>query len=144
MYHLQLSRLLPFFPRGEILTRFCSRCSSCQRKSEISLAEKLSLHAIPRSFSCRDLKMKREEDKKKNRRKTLHSLCSVSALLLSIVCCMALIHVELRIQEHHRLMSHSVTVCDQMETQILRKVQQNYERKQATKTESLKGKMSGP
>ena len=89
--------------------------------------------------------MKREEDKKKNRRKTLHRLCSVSALLLSVVCCMALIHVELRIQEHHhRLMSHSVTVCDQMETQILRKVQQNYERKQATKTESLKGKISGP
>ena len=57
---------------------------------------------------------------------------------------MALIHVELRIQEHHRLMSHSETLCDQMETQILRKVQQNYERKQATKAESLNGKMSGP
>ena len=63
--------------------------------------------------------MKREEDKKKNRRKTFHSLCSVSALLLSVVCCIALIHVELRIQEHHRLISHSVTVCDQMETQFL-------------------------
>ena len=62
--------------------------------------------------------MKREEDKKKNRRKTLHSLCSVSTLLLSVVCCIALIHVELRIQEHHRLISHSVTVCDQMETQM--------------------------
>ena len=99
---------------------------------------------MPRSFSSRDLKMKREEDKKKNRRKTLPSLCSVSALLLSVVCCMALIHVELRIQEHHRLMSHSETLCDQMETQILRNVQQNYERKQATKAESLKGKMSGP
>ena len=88
--------------------------------------------------------MKREEDKRKNRRKTLYSLCSVSALLLSVVCCMALIHVELRIQEHHRLMSHSETLCDQMETQILRNVQQNYERKQATKAESLKGKISGP
>ena len=89
-----------------------------KRKSEISLAEKLSLHAIPRSFSSRDLKMKREKDKKKNRTKTLHSLCAVSALLLSVVCCIALIHVELRIQEHHRLISHSVTVCDQMETQM--------------------------
>ena len=88
--------------------------------------------------------MKREEDKKKNRRKTLNSLCSVSALLLSVACCMALINVELRIQEHHRLISHSETLCDQMKTLILRKVQQNYERKQATKAESLKGKMSGP
>ena len=86
-----------------------------------------------------DLEMKREEDKRKNRRKTLHSLCSVSALLLSVLCCTALIHVELRIQEHHRLISHSETLC---ETQILRKVQQNYERKQATKAESLKGKTS--
>ena len=84
--------------------------------------------------------MKKEDsDKKKNRGKTLHSLCSVSALLLSVVCCMALIHVELRIQEHHRLMSHSVTFCDQMQTQILRKVQQNYERWQFTKADGLKG-----
>ena len=88
--------------------------------------------------------MKKEDsDKKKNRGKTLHSLCSVSALLLSVVCCMALIHVELRIQEHHRLMSHSVTFCDQMQRQILRKVQQNYERWQFTKADGLKGHLQG-
>ena len=51
---------------------------------------------------------------------------------------MALIHVELRIQEHHRLISHSVTVCDQMETQILRKVEQNYERWQVRKVDNFK------
>ena len=51
-----------------------------------------------------------DDNKQKKRRKTLHSLCSVLALLLSVVCCMALIHVELRIQEHHRLISHSVTI----------------------------------
>ena len=114
-------------------------------KAQNSLAERISLHVFSAHLALKtDLKMKREEDKKKNRRKTLNSLCSVSALLLSVVCCMALIHVELRIQEHHRLISHSVTLCDQMKTQILRKVQQNYERKQATKAESLKGKMSGP
>ena len=84
-----------------------------------------------------------EEDKKTNRRKTLNSLCSVSALLLSVACCMALIHVELRIQEHHRLISHSVTVCDQMQTQILRKVQQNYERWQVTKADGIKGHLQG-
>ena len=83
--------------------------------------------------------MKKEEDKKKNRTKTLHSLCSVSALLLSFGCCIALIHVELQIQEYHRLMSHSVTFCDQMQSQILRKVQQNYERWQFTKADGLEG-----
>ena len=63
--------------------------------------------------------------KQTNRRKTLDGLCSTLSLLLSVVCCIALIHVELRIQEHHRLISHSVTCCDQMETKILRKVQKN-------------------
>ena len=87
--------------------------------------------------------MKKEEDKKKNGRKTLHSLCSVSALLLSFGCYIALIHVELRIKEHHRLMSHSVTFCDQMHKQILRKVQQNYERWQFTKADDLKGHLQG-
>ena len=84
------------------------------------------------------MKQPSEDNKQKKRTKTLHSLCSVSALLLSFVCCMALIHVELRIQEHHRLISHSVTVCDQMETQILRKVQQNYERWQVRKVDNFK------
>ena len=83
-----------------------------------------------------------EEDKQPSRRKTLNSLCSVSALLLSVVCCIAQIHEELRIQEHHRLMSHSVTFCDQMQTQILRKVQ-NYERWQFTKAAGLKGHLQG-
>ena len=87
--------------------------------------------------------MKKEEDRKKTRRKTLHSLCSVSALLLSFGCCIALIHVELRIQEHHRLMSHSVKFCDQRQTQILRKVQQNYERWESTKADGLKGHLQG-
>ena len=84
------------------------------------------------------MKQPSEDNKQKKRIKTLHSLCSVSALLLSVVCCMALIHVELRIQEHHRLISHSVTVCDQMETQILRKVEQNYERWQVRKVDNFK------
>ena len=84
------------------------------------------------------MKQPSEDNKQKKRRKTLHSLCSVSALLLSVVCCMALIHVELRIQEHQRLISHSVTVCDQMETQILGKVQQKYERWQVRKVDNFK------
>jgi len=69
-----------------------------------------------------------EEEKQTNRRKTLDSFCSSSGLLLSVVCCIALIQVELRIKENHRLISHSVTYCDQIETKILRKVQENYGR----------------
>ena len=84
------------------------------------------------------MKQPSKDNKQKKRTETLHSLCSVSTLLLSVVCCMALIHVELRIQEHHRLISNSVTVCDQMELQILRKVQQNYERWQVRKVDNFK------
>jgi len=69
------------------------------------------------------------EEKQTTRRQTAQErLCSGSSLLLSVVCCIAIIHVELRIQEHYRLISHSVTFCENMETEILRKVQQNYER----------------
>ena len=78
--------------------------------------------------------------KETERRKQLNILCSRSALLLSVVSCIALIHVELRIQEHHRLISHSVTRCDQMETEILRKLQpHNYNNWQATKESHLGG-----
>ena len=88
------------------------------------------------------LTMKKVENrsKKTERRKELDVLCSWSALLLSVVCCIALIHLELRIQEHHRLISHSVTSCDQMETEIIRKLQpHNYENWQATKASHLGG-----
>lgn len=71
---------------------------------------------------------RKEENGRTCRRQTLDSLSCKLALLLSVVCCLALIHVELRIQEHHRLISTSVTHCDQMESKILQKVQQNNER----------------
>ena len=74
------------------------------------------------------MKQQEKEEKQTNRRQTLDRLCSGSGLLLSVVCCIALIHMELRIQEHHRLISHSVTFCENMEREILSKVQQNYER----------------
>ena len=66
------------------------------------------------------------KDKQAKRPNRFGSLCSASGLLLSVVCCIALIHVELRIQQHHRLISHTVTSCDQLETKILRTVEQNY------------------
>ena len=79
------------------------------------------------------------------RRKSLGSLCAVLGLLLSIVCCIALVHVEFRIQEHHRLLSHPTTFCDQIEKEILRKVQKNFKRWAAVTDENLsggKGKLS--
>ena len=72
--------------------------------------------------------MKPEQDKEKKQtigRKALDNLYSMTSLLLSVACCIALIHVELKIQEHHRLISHSIAYCDQMEKEILRKVRQN-------------------
>jgi len=77
------------------------------------------------------MKQQNREEKQTKGRQTMNHLCSVSGLLLSVVCCIALIHVELRIQEHHRLISHSVTFCDKMEREVLRKVQENYGRWQA-------------
>ena len=71
------------------------------------------------------------------RRISLGSLCGVSGLLLSIACSVALVHVEFRIQEHHRLLSHPTTICDQMEEEILRKVQQYFNRWAAATEEKL-------
>jgi len=74
------------------------------------------------------MKQQDEDDRQTNREKTLDSLYSTSGLLLSVVCFIALIHVELRMQEHHRLISHSVTCCDQKGTERIRNVQENYRR----------------
>ena len=94
-------------------------------------------------MSCHGEKMKQTTRKEENgrtcRRQTVDSLSCKSALLLSVVCCIALIHVELRIQEHHRLISSSLTCCDRMESKILQKVQQNNEEWQATKSSHLAG-----
>ena len=80
------------------------------------------------------MKRREKEEKQTERRKALDVMCSRSALLLSVGSCMALIHVELRIQEHHRVISYSVTSCDQMETKILKKLQpQSYGHWQANK-----------
>ena len=85
------------------------------------------------------MKHQNHEQKQTNKRKMLDSLCSTSGLLLSVVCCIALIHVELKIYEHHRLISHSATFCDQMEAEILRKVQQYYGRWQDMKSSHSEG-----
>lgn len=72
------------------------------------------------------MKQEKQVFHEKSRRQTLDRLCSVSGLLLSLACCIALLRVELRMQEQQRVISHTTTVCDQMETEILRKIQRNY------------------
>ena len=96
-----------------------------QRIAESNSSFVWYLRSITRNIT---MKQQDKKEKQKNRRQTLDRLCSGSGLLLSVVCCIALIHVELKLQEHHRLISHSVTFCDNMETEILRKVEQDYRR----------------
>jgi len=74
------------------------------------------------------MKEEKRDLHEKTDRNTLYRLCSVSGLLLSIACCIALIQVQLRMQKQQQLISHTTTVCDQMEAEILRKIQQNYKR----------------
>ena len=78
----------------------------------------------------RDMGHESGETKQTNKGRKLDRLLSMSSLLLSVLCCIAIIHVELRTQEHHRLISHSTsgTFRDEIETEILRKVQLEYGR----------------
>ena len=71
------------------------------------------------------MKQVRPKERHLTRVTTIDSLCCKSALLLSIACCITLIHVELRIQEHDRLFSHSATRSGQMKTEIFRVQQKN-------------------
>ena len=73
----------------------------------------------------RDMRHESGETKQTNKGRKLDRLLSTSSLLLSVLCCIAIIHVELRTQEHHRLISHSTsgTFRDEIETETLRKVQ---------------------
>ena len=67
------------------------------------------------------------KEKQMNEGRKLDRLLSTSGLLLSVACCIAIIHVELRLREHHRLISHSGTFFNEMEAEIRRKVQENSE-----------------
>ena len=79
--------------------------------------------------------------KQTDKDRKLDRLLLTSSLLLSILCCIAIFHMELRIQEHRRLISHSSsgTFRVEMETEILRKVQQECGSWRETKDSNLKG-----
>ena len=89
------------------------------------------------SFSTKFTMSQEKRILETKKRISLGSLCGVSGLLLSIVCRVALVHVEFRIQDHQRLLSHPTTICDQMEEEILRKIQQNFNRWAAATKENL-------
>ena len=81
------------------------------------------------------------EKKQTDEDRKLDRILSTSSLLLSILCCIAIFHMELRIQEHRRLISHSSsgTFRDEIKTEILRKVQQECGSWRETKESYLKG-----
>ena len=85
------------------------------------------------------MKAQSKEEKKTNRETKFNSFCSTSGFILSVVCCMTLIHVELKLQEHHRMISQSATFCDQMKKEVLQEVQQFYERWQINKDRNSEG-----
>ena len=85
------------------------------------------------------MKAQSKEDKNANRETKFNSFCCTSGFLLSVVCCIALIHVELKLQEHHRVISQSATFCDQMKKEVLQEVQQNYGRWQINKDRNSEG-----
>lgn len=67
------------------------------------------------------------EEKQTNKGRKLDRLLSTSGLVLSVACCIAIIHVKLRLREHHHLISHFGTFFNEMEAEIRRKVQENSE-----------------
>ena len=64
--------------------------------------------------------------------KTLDSLCTKSGLLLSVLCCVALVHTEIKVKEHDRQISYSVKLYSQVETE-LQELRQNNARWKITK-----------
>ena len=89
----------------------------------------------------RDMGHEGGETEQTNKERKLDRLLSTSSLLLSVLCCIAIIHVELRTQEHHRLISHSTSGIfrDEIETEILRKVQLEYGRWREARGSHLEG-----
>lgn len=113
-----------------------SRLAFLAVPSDLSIIDALVPKAISFSWiksysrdSIRPLTMGHQsrEEKQTNEGTKLDRLLSTSGLLLSVACCIAIIHVELRLREHHRLIVHSGTFFNEMEAEIRRKLQENSE-----------------
>ena len=71
--------------------------------------------------SCSILAMntQRESEKQRNGQKQLHStLFSALSLLLSAVCCITVVRLEIKMNQQDRRISDSVTRCNQMKTEL--------------------------
>ncbi|XP_068677034.1 uncharacterized protein [Montipora foliosa] len=73
-----------------------------------------------------------KKEKLTHKSKTLDSLCTKSGLLLSVLCCVALIHTEIKLKEHDRQISHSVKLYSHVEEE-LQELRQNNARWKITK-----------
>ena len=86
----------------------------------------------------------RGKEKQKNRQKRLKSsaLFSPLSLLLSAVCCITVVHLEIKMNRQDRHISDSVTLCNQMETE-LQTLQRRWQGSDmhAMKTKGPKGKV---
>ena len=60
----------------------------------------------------------RGKDEQQKSRKSVNSLCGISSLLCSIVCCIVVIHMESKMKEHDRQIIYSVTFCNQLNTKL--------------------------
>ncbi|XP_015778168.1 PREDICTED: hemicentin-2-like [Acropora digitifera] len=61
----------------------------------------------------------RESEKQRNGQKQLHStLFSALSLLLSAVCCITVVRLEIKMNQQDRRISDSVTRCNQMKTEL--------------------------
>ena len=116
---------------------------SVQRLALTTLSVLTLFHSLvnPYSRNSKDMTSQGSGKKQTHEDRKLDRLLSTSSLLLSILCCIAIFHMELRIQEHRRLISHSSTGTfrDEMVTEILRKVQQECRSWRETKDSHLKG-----
>ena len=116
---------------------------SVQRLALTTLSVLTLFHSLvnPYSRNSKDMTSQGSGKKQTHEDRKLDRLLSTSSLLLSILCCIAIFHMELRIQEHRRLisLSSSGTFRDKMETEILRKVQQECWSWRETNESHLKG-----
>ena len=108
---------------GSTISRFTS--TSCPKELDclctirpFSLTSNSSEVLRP-SCSILAMNTQRESEKQTNGQKQLHStLFSALSLLLSAVCCITVVRLEIKMNQQDRRISDSVTRCNQMKTEL--------------------------
>ena len=108
---------------GSTISRFTS--TSCPKELEcLCLIRPFSLtsnssEVLRPSYSILAMNAQRESEKQRNGQKKLHStLFSALSLLLSAVCCITVVRLEIKMNQQDRRISDSVTRCNQMKTEL--------------------------